>query len=158
MIQVDNGPRLAGLQPHQTGQSAVKPNYSRPTYDTPFEGLIDSQIPSFKMTGPRIHPSRLQQMKTGNSESYGRDAPTYRPTIKADDASGIAYTRSISPTASVVTTPTQPNQQGNIQGPCGVFVKGSPLPLASHVLAEPMQKVAEMTVTVSAILRVLVLG
>jgi hypothetical protein len=71
----------------------------------------------------------------------------------ADDASSIAHTRSVSPTASVITTTTQPNQQGNNQESTGVFVKGQPLPLAFHVLAGPMQKVAEMTITVSTILR-----
>jgi hypothetical protein len=58
----------------------------------------------------------------------------------------------------VVTTTTQANQQGNKQGSSGVFVKGQPLPLALHVLAGPMQKVAEMTITVSTIARIPVLG
>jgi hypothetical protein len=110
------------------------------------------------MTGPRIHPSRLQQMKTGTGESYGRNGSIYGPTIRADDASSVAHTRSISPTASVITTTTQANQPGNSQGSGGVFVRGQPLPLAFHVLAGPMQKVAEMTITVSTIPRIFVLG
>jgi hypothetical protein len=117
----------------------------------PFEGLIDSQLPNFKMTGPRIHPSRLQQMNTGNSESYHRNQFIQGPTIRADDASSIAHTRSISPTASVITTTTQAIQHGNHQESTGVFVKGQPLPLAFHVLAGPMQKVAEMTIIVSTV-------
>lgn len=33
--------------------------------------------------------------------------------------------------------------------PDGIFTQGLPLPLAFHVLSGPMQKVAEMTITVS---------
>ena len=119
----------------------------------PFESLVDSQLPSFKMTGPRIHPSRLQQMNTGNSESYRRNQSIYGPPIRTDDPPSIAHTRSIFPTASVITTTTHAIQHGNHQESTGVFVKGQPLPLAFHVLAGPMQKVAEMTITVSTILR-----
>jgi hypothetical protein len=115
----------------------------------PFQEPVSSQLPDFMMTGPRIHPSRLQQMNTGNGETYGRIPPMYGSTVKADDASSIAHTRSVSPTVSVITTTTQANQQGNNQGSKGVFVKGQPLPLAFHALAGPMQKVAEMTITVS---------
>jgi hypothetical protein len=92
-------------------------------------------------------------MNTGNGESYGQITSMYDLTVKADDASSIAHTRSISPTASVVTTATQANQHGKNQDSSGVFVRGQPLPLAFHVLAGPMQKVAEMTITVSTILR-----
>jgi hypothetical protein len=155
---MDNGPGLAGRQPQQTGQSVIRPDYSRPTYDMPFEGLIDSQLPNFSMTGPRIHPSRLQQMNTGNSELHPRNQLIHGPTIRADDASSIAHTRSISPMASVITTATQAIRHGNHQESTGVFVKSQPLPLAFHVLAGPMQKVAEMTITVSTIPRIPVLG
>lgn len=124
----------------------------------PFEGLIDSQLPNFKMTGPRIHPSRLQQMNTGNSESSRLNQSMYGPVMRADDSSNIVHTRSISPTASVITTTTQAIQQENNQESTGVFVKGQPLPLAFHVLAGPMQKVAEMTIAVSTVPRILVLA
>jgi hypothetical protein len=92
-------------------------------------------------------------MNNGSGASHGRETPTHGPTIKADDASSIAHTRSISPTASLVTTTTQANQHEKNQESSGVFVRGQPLPLAFHVLAGPMQKVAEMTITVSTILR-----
>jgi hypothetical protein len=124
----------------------------------PFEGLVSSQLPSFKMTGPRIHPSRLQQMNTGNSESSRLNQSMYGPVMRADDASSIAHTPSISPTGSVITTTTQAINYGNSQGSSGVFVKGQPLPLAFHVLAGPMQKVAEMTIAVSTIPHILVSG
>ena len=119
----------------------------------PTKGPVFRQLPDFMMTGPRIHPSRLQQMTTGsgNGGSYGRIIPMYASTIRPDDASSVAHTPSISPTASVITTTTQPDQQGNHQGSKYVFVKGEPLPLALHILAGPMQKVAEMTITVSTV-------
>jgi hypothetical protein len=126
--------------------------------DMPSEGPIDTQLPSFMMAGPRIHPSRLQQMDTGTGESYGPNQSMYVPTIRVNDTASIALTRSISPTASVVTTTTQANQLVQTQGLSGVFVKGQPLPLAFHVLAGSMQKVAEMTITVSTMPRILDLG
>jgi hypothetical protein len=119
----------------------------------PFQEPVSSQLPDFMMTGPRIHPSRLQQKNTGNSESSRLNQSMYGPVMRADDASNIVHTRSISPTASVITTTTQAIQHGNHQESTGVFVKGQPLPLAFNILAGPMQKVAEMTITVSTILR-----
>jgi hypothetical protein len=126
--------------------------------DMPSEGPVNTQFPSFMMAGPRIHPSRLQQMNTGTDESYWRNQSMYGPTIRADDTASFAHARSISPTASVVTTTTQANQHEKVQGSSGVFVKDQPLPLAFHVLGGPMQKVAELTVTVSTIHHILDLG
>lgn len=100
------------------------------------------------MAGPRIHPSRLQQMATGNGESYGRNHSWYGSMAKTDDGMSIAQTRSISPAASVVTTTAHTVQQIHNGRSVGIFVRGQALPLAFHVLAGPMQKVAEMTVTV----------
>ena len=64
----------------------------------------------------------------------------------------------IPPTESVITITTQAIQHGNDQGSSGIFVRGQPLPLAFHVLAGLMQKVAEMTITVSIIPPVLDVG
>ena len=70
----------------------------------------------------------------------------------------VSLIQSIPPTASVIITTTQANQHGNDQRSSDISVKGQPLPLAFHVLVGPMQKVAEMTVTVSISPSILVLG
>jgi len=104
----------------------------------PFENPVKVQLPDFMMTGPRIHPSRLQQVNTGNGGSYGQNTPTYESSIKANDTLSTAHTRSLSPTASVITTTTQAHPNGQNQGSSGVFARCQPLPLAFHVLAGPM--------------------
>jgi hypothetical protein len=117
----------------------------------PFEGSISNQVPDFNMTEPRIHPSRLQQTNTGNDNAYGRNN-YYASSVRNDDAISIAKSQSISPPGSIVTTRTQSAAQRLQQiapESIGIFTKGLPLPLAFHVLAGPMQKVAVMTITVS---------
>jgi hypothetical protein len=122
-----------------------------PTQTMPFEGSISNQEPDFTMTGPRIHPSRLQQMTTGNHNAYERNN-YYASSVRNDDAISNANAQSISPPDSIVTTRTHSGAQRSkhiTPDSSGIFTKGLPIPLAFHVLAGPMQKVAEMTITVS---------
>lgn len=147
--RVDNGPGLYGLQKQQTGPPAIRPYFSKLAYDKPSENIVDNQVPDFMLSGPRIHPSRLRQMNTGTGESYSGRNSIYGPTAKSGVASSIAGTRPTSPATSVGSNATQGDQHGVTQPMIGVLVKGLPLPLSFHVLAGSMQKVAEITITVS---------
>jgi len=147
---VDNGSGLGGLQTPRIGSPEPRSFSSGPVYTFPPEGPITQQeLPNFLMAGPRIHPSRLQHMTTGDTASHGRGRSAYVSPPTIEDAEGIAHSQSISPTSSLITTTTQSIQQQKDQGLSGVFVTDQPLPLAFRVMPGPLQKVAEMTVTVS---------
>lgn len=140
---------MAPLRKQQTGPPTTRPFTPWSVHRMSSEGpIVRQELPDFNMAGPRIHPSRLQQMSTGNGETHSRDYSMNGSAPRSDDAGTIGYTRTNSPAISVATA-TQVSRQITERTPSGVFVRGQLLPLVFHVLAGPLQKVAEMTIAVS---------
>ena len=140
------------MQKTQFGPPSNRPRSPWSTQGLPSDGPISNQMPSFAMPKRRMDFSEYREMDISLDESHDRIKAARSSSIRADDSISIADTRSISPPASILTNKSHDNKHSSQQinqSPNGIFARGQPLPLAFHVMSGSMQKLAEMTITVS---------